>query len=101
MALASNDPDNLGGFERMPLLGSPKAIAAAKGNLDFQWLRSQQFASALTSLYLLVALLSFMAWLRDRDQWLLFWMSVYALMLTLAVVLIGLRFPIPLRSLSS
>jgi hypothetical protein len=95
-ALASNDPDNLGGFERMPLLGSPSAIAAEKGNRDFKWLQSRQFTFGLTSLYALVALLSFLAWLRDRDQWLLFWMSLYALMLTMDVVLIGLRLPLSL-----
>jgi hypothetical protein len=81
--LASNDPSTGGGFESAPLLGSPDAIAAAKGNLDFRHLRSQQFNFGLASLYALVALLSFMAWLRDRDQWLLFWVSGYALMLTL------------------
>ena len=43
MALASNDPDNLGGFEGMPVIGSPNAIAAVKGNRDFNWLRSRQF----------------------------------------------------------
>ena len=94
-ALASNDPDNLGGFEAPPLVGSPSAIAAEKGNRDFRWLRSRQFTFGLTSLYALVALLSFLAWLRDRDQWLLFWMSLYALMLTLDVLLGGLRLPYP------
>ena len=94
-ALASNDPDNLGGFEAPPLAGSPRAIAAERGNRDFKWLQSRQFTFGLTSLYALVALLSFLAWLRDRDQWLLFWMSLYALMLTMDVVLIGLRLPYP------
>lgn len=93
MALASNDPENLGGFEAMPVIGSPSAIAAMKGNSDYDWLRAQQFRFGLTSLYMLVALLSFLAWLRDRDQWLLFWMSLYALMLTMDVVLLGLRLP--------
>lgn len=92
-ALASNDPDNLGGFEKAPLIGSPSAIAAVKGNRDFNWLRGRQFNFALTSLYLLVAILSFLAWLRDRDQWLLFWMSIYALMPTVAVLLEGLGLP--------
>ncbi len=91
--LASNDPDNLGGFEGLPLIGSPNAIAAEKGNLEFRWLRSRQFFFGLTSLYLLVSFLSFLAWLRDRHQWLLFWMSLYALMLTLDVPLAGLRLP--------
>jgi len=92
-ALASNDPDNLGGFERAPLIGGPSAIAAVKGNRDFNWLRGRQFNFALTSLYLLVAILSLLTWLRDRDQWLLFWMSIYALMPTVAVLLDGLGLP--------
>jgi hypothetical protein len=94
-ALASNDPDTQGGFEAPPLAGSPSAIAAERGNRDFRWLQSQQFTFGLTSLYALVALLSFLAWLRDRNQWLLFWMSLYALMLTMDVVLIRLRLPYP------
>jgi hypothetical protein len=94
-ALASNDPDNLGGFEKIPLIGSPSAIAAERGNHDYKWLQSQQFRFGLTSLYALVALLSFIAWLRDRRQWLLFWMSLYAFMLTMDVLLIGMRLSYP------
>jgi len=94
-ALASNDSDTLGGFERMPLIGSPAAIATERGNRDYKWLQSQQFRFGLTSLYALVALLSFVAWLRDRNQWLLFWMSLYALMLTMDVLLIGMRLSYP------
>jgi hypothetical protein len=94
-AQASNDPDTIGGFERMPLIGSPTAIASERGNRDYKWLQSQQFRFGLTSLYALVALLSFVAWLRDRNQRLLFWMSLYALMLTMDVVLIGMRLSYP------
>jgi hypothetical protein len=92
--LASNDPDNLGGFERLPLIGTPDAIAAVKGNMDFHWLRSQQFTFGLTSLYALVSLLSLIAWLRNRDQWLLFWMTIFASMPTLALLLGGMRLPL-------
>jgi hypothetical protein len=92
-ALASNDPSTLGGLESAPLLGDPDTIAAVKGSLDFHWLRSQQFNFGLTSLYALVSLLSLIAWLRDRDQWLLFWMSVFALMPMLDAALLQLRLP--------
>jgi hypothetical protein len=94
LPLASNDPANLGGFEGLPLIGSPGAIAAAKGNIDFQWLRGQQFTFGLISLYALVSLLSFIAWMRDRDQWLLFWMTIFASMPALSVALVGLRLPL-------
>jgi len=92
-ALASNDPDSLGGFEAMPLLGSPAVIAAGKEQADFHWLRAQQFRFGLASLYALVSILAFLAWLRDRHEWLLFWMSLFALMLTMDVVLGSLRLP--------
>jgi hypothetical protein len=91
--LASNDPSNLGGFEALPLIGSPGAIEAAKAQLDFAWLRGQQFTFGLTSLYALVSFLSFIAWLRDRNQWLLFWMSLFSFTPMLSVILIGLRLP--------
>jgi len=92
--LASNDPSNLGGFEGLPLIGTPEAIAAAKGNLDFQWLRAKQFTFGLTSLHALVSLLALIAWLRDRSQWLLFWMTIFASMPTLSLLLQGLRLPL-------
>jgi hypothetical protein len=75
-ALSSTDPDNLGGFEGMTVMGSPEAIAATKGNMDFNWISRHQFLFGLTSLYTLISLLSFLAWLRDRKQWLLFWMGI-------------------------
>jgi hypothetical protein len=75
---ASNGTAAIGGFLAMPQIGGPQAIAAAKTVLDYQWLRRQQFTFGLASLYTLVALLSLVAWLRDRNQWLIFWMTVFA-----------------------
>jgi Stage II sporulation protein E (SpoIIE) len=89
--LFSNDDGKAGGFETAPLVGSAEAIANAKGDLDFQWLRGQQFRFALTSLYALVALLSLVAWLRDRGQWLVFWMIMFASCLVIELFLNGLR----------
>jgi hypothetical protein len=93
--LASNDPAAIGGFEAMPALGSPLGIAALKAAIDYQWLRSHQFEFGLDSLYVLVALLSLLAWLRDRKQWLLFWMGGYTLIPLVRVLLVGLRLPWP------
>jgi hypothetical protein len=91
--LFSTDDGAAGGFESLPMVGSPEAIAAAKGNLDFLWLSRQQFRFGLTSLYALVALLSLFTWLRDRRQWLLFWMFMFASNLVLELFLSGLRMP--------
>jgi serine phosphatase RsbU (regulator of sigma subunit) len=89
--LPSNDPGTLGGFEGVPLVGSPEAIAAEKGSIQFEWLRHNQFRFGLVSLYALVAVLSFMFWLRDRSQWLLFWMTIFAITPLIELVLSGLE----------
>ncbi len=87
----SNDDGKTGGFEGAPLIGGADAIGRAKGNLDFQWLRSQQFRFALTALYALVALMSLAGWLRDRTQWLLFWTAMFSFCLVIEPVFSGLR----------
>ena len=92
--LASNDDGTAGGFEGAPILGSPAAIESAKDALDYHWLRAQQFRFALTGLYVLASLLSMIMWLRDRRQWLLFWMMMYTFMPLLEVLLTGLRLPV-------
>ena len=92
--LASNDDGTAGGFEGTPILGSPAAIASAKDALDYRWLRAQQFQFALAGLYALASLLSLIMWLRDRSQWLLFWMMVYTFMPALQLILNGLRLPV-------
>ena len=81
----STDDGTAGGFEGLPLVGSPQAIATQKDALNFHWLRQDQFHFGLTSLYGLASILSFLVWLRDRKQRLLFWMAAYTLMLVLDV----------------
>ena len=91
---SSTDDGTSGGFEEAPVLGSPQAIAQWKDSLDYQWLRKSQFRFGLTWLYVLTSFLSLVAWLRDRKQWLLFWLAAYTFMPLLEVVLTGVRLPI-------
>jgi hypothetical protein len=93
--LASNDPGEVGGFEDTPTLGGPQAIAALTAQLDYKWLRSQQFRFGLDSLYALLAFLSLLGWLRDRKQWLLLCMFGYTLTQPLGTFLGGLRIQFP------
>jgi phosphoserine phosphatase RsbU/P len=88
---ASNDDGTAGGFEGVPIIGSPQAIAVIKDSLDYKWLRGQQTRFAMTGLYGIVCLLSFFVWVRDRRQPLLLWMAVYAFMPTLELFLNGMR----------
>jgi hypothetical protein len=92
--LGSNDTSELGGFEASPAIGSPDGIAAAKAFIDFRWLRGQQIEFALIALNTLVALFSLVAWLRDRRQWLLFWMAGYTLTPLIGQLLTGMRLPL-------
>jgi hypothetical protein len=93
-ASMSVDDGTAGGFEKLPLAGSPEAIGTKKDALNFRWLRSRQFVFGLTSLYGLASILSFIGWLRDRKQRLLFWMAAYTFMPVLELVLGGLRLPV-------
>jgi hypothetical protein len=94
IASMSTDDGTAGGFEGLPLAGSPKAIRTQEEALNFRWLRSRQFVFGLTSLYGLASILSFIAWLRDRKQRLLFWMAAYTFMPVLELLLNGLRLPV-------
>jgi len=90
----SFDPGNQGGFYAPPLLGSPQAIANTMAASDYRWLRGLQFRFALDALYTLVALTGLLMWIRDRSQWLAFWMACFAAAKPLATLLLGLKIPI-------
>jgi hypothetical protein len=88
--LVSFDNGEQGGFVRPPVIGDPQSIAALKATSDYNWLRRRQFSFGLDSLYGLVVLLSLLAWLRDRRQWLLFWMAGFSLAPLMSLFLLGL-----------
>ena len=89
--LASVDDGTAGGFQAAPIIGSPTAIAQLKDAHDFSWLRHSQFRFGLTSLYVLTSLLSFIAWIRDRNQRLLLWVSAFSFMPFIELILNGLH----------
>jgi diguanylate cyclase (GGDEF)-like protein len=76
--LLSDDPGERGGFEVAPEVGSARAIATARAALDYQWLASHQFLLGENLLYAVIALLSFLTWVRHRKRWVLFWMTLFA-----------------------
>ena len=91
--LGSFDSGIQGGFNAPPVMGSPEAIEAIKAASDFRWLQRNQFRFAIDSLYALVSLLCFLTWLRDRREWLLFWMAGYGIAPVVIDVLLNLRIP--------
>jgi hypothetical protein len=93
--LGSFDSGIQGGFRATPVIGSPQAIGALKAASDFSWLQRSQFRFAIDSLYALVFVLCLLVWLRDRRQWLLFWMAGYAISPVVIDCLLSLRIHIP------
>jgi hypothetical protein len=65
----------LGGMRAAPVLGSAKSIEDLRGRLRYDWLRSHLFFFAQELLIALLMLISFGAWLRKRNQPLLFWLA--------------------------
>lgn len=91
----SFDSGQIGGLTGLPLAGSPNAIAALKGAMDYAWLRNREYGLVLDFLYALVALFGLLAWMRDRSQRALLWVSLFALSHVLTTVLTGFRLPWP------
>jgi hypothetical protein len=91
--LNSFDTDLLGGLNFAPVIGSPSAIAAIKAQSDYSWLRSRQYTFGLQSLYVLVAMLGLLAFLRNRSQHVLLWLAVFCAGPPVGMFLVGLRLP--------
>ncbi|MDQ1450813.1 MAG: phosphoserine phosphatase RsbU/P [Acidobacteriaceae bacterium] len=73
-----SSPDT-GGLVRTPLLGSAEAIAGLKAAAEYHWLKGRQYARGLTLLCTVISLMALVAWLRNRRQWMLFWLALYTL----------------------
>ena len=94
--LLSEDSGLRGGFEAPPLAGTPHAVTMHKALLDDQWLRGGLLYFGLNVLYGIIGVLTLIAWLRNREQWQLFWMSGFAITRIVEMAIYNLRLPIPL-----
>ncbi|MGA9669613.1 MAG: GGDEF domain-containing protein, partial [Terracidiphilus sp.] len=96
--LLSDDSGEVGGFEAAPLIGGPEAVAAAQAADEFQWLRSRQLQFGANLLCGMIALLSFLLWLRTPARWVLFWNAGFALAQPAILLLVNahLGWPYPL-----
>jgi hypothetical protein len=68
---------DMGGLTQTPLLGSASALAAMRTTTEFTWLRGSQYGFSIVLISAVVSLLALLVWLRDRRQWLLFWVAAY------------------------
>jgi len=92
--LVSFDSGEQGGFLALPKIGSAAAVAAEVVANEYRWLHSRQYFFGEAALTALVAMLSLVGWLRNRDQRVLLWMAVFCAAWVATVVLIDLRLPL-------
>jgi diguanylate cyclase len=93
--LLSDDYGDRGGFDAAPLIGSPEAIATAKAAYEFEWLRSQQIGFGANLLCAVIALLSFLLWLRAPSRWILFWTTGFAVAQPVVLLLVDAHLGLP------
>jgi diguanylate cyclase (GGDEF)-like protein len=93
--LLSDDSSQQGGFGAAPLIGSSEAIATVKAAHEFQWLRSHQLHFAANLLCAVIALLSFLLWLRTPSRWLLFWTAAFAIAQPAILLLLNAHMGLP------
>jgi hypothetical protein len=89
----SSDTGEAGGLNRPALAGPAEAIAAYKGNLNYRWLQSRLFGFAIQLIYVFIAFLGFVSWLRNRKRRVLFWMSAWGCALLLSTFVTSFRLP--------
>jgi hypothetical protein len=65
-----------GGLTGVPIVGSQEAIANYNSELDYRFLRSNEFTFGVTLLSTVSALLAFIAWLRNRRRTVLLWLAI-------------------------
>jgi serine phosphatase RsbU (regulator of sigma subunit) len=93
--LTSFDPAEMGGFNSPPLVGSQEAIAAAKTQNDYSWMRRLQYRFGQYLLYGLIAVVGVLMWLRNRAQYVLLAVAAYCGAQVCAPLVSQMRLPIP------
>jgi hypothetical protein len=73
------DPDSLGGFTGVPVLGDQDSVAAEMDQAEAASAKQFLYQYTLMVLYGFVALLSGIMWLRNRQSRLFLWLSVFAI----------------------
>jgi hypothetical protein len=65
-----------GGLSEVPVIGSQEAIASYNSELEYRFLKSNQFSRGVMLLSTVAALLAFIAWLRKRRTTVLLWLAI-------------------------
>jgi len=92
--LGSFDADTLGGLNAMPSIGGSASVDNMLTVYYYRRLHGRLISWVITLLGSLVMLICFVAWVRDRRQWLFLWIALFYADRLIALVLTGLQFPI-------
>lgn len=79
-----------GGLVVTPQIGDRQALEAAGQGAEFAWLHANLFRLGITLLSGVVSLLALLSWIRDRREWMLFWLSIYTIRPLLLLVTEGM-----------
>ena len=91
--LAFASVGDYGGLRNAPVVGGLEAIRYRKDATDFGFMRFQMVGFAISLLYIVVAMLSLAAWLREPGQWRLFWITAYSLFPVISLFIDDARLP--------
>jgi len=75
--LSSVDLSTGGGLNASPIIGDTSLIGTTVANGDFQSLLASLYGRAISYFFMLMAILSFFAWMRNRAQKLFLWFSIW------------------------
>ncbi len=75
--LNSSDLNTSGGLNAPPIAGDAAVISAKVAEGDFQRLRGGLYGRAISVLFLLIGTVSFIGWIRNRQQRLFLWFALW------------------------
>jgi hypothetical protein len=77
--LASFDYSTLGGLRGVPVVGDAVSIDQRIGSEDFASMRRNLYFRTINISFALMGMVALFAWVRDREQWVFLWFSVWTL----------------------
>ncbi|MGC2617471.1 MAG: hypothetical protein WA414_00430 [Acidobacteriaceae bacterium] len=89
---------NEGGLLATPLIGGREAATGLVTAAHFAWLEGSLYAIVLAAVSGLVALLAFLAWLRNRKQRMLLWLALFTAHPLLLFPIVGMPWLLTFRT---
>jgi hypothetical protein len=92
--LGSSSPGEVGGLREAPILGDAESVTGYIGTWNYEFLKGTLYGNVLNVICLLVGIVGISLWLRRRNEWLLFWFSIFAVCPAIWNSVYNMRIPI-------